>query len=192
MLEPFLMTKVSLPILRRILVPREKILRLLNAGIQDKHLLTLVSAPAGYGKTTSIRMWVEEAGHPVAWVALNNSDNDPKQFLKYVLIALQLVVNDLGQTALEVVENSREIDLQQVLGLLINDLCGLDQLVILVLEDYHHIENEKINQALGLLLNQAVPNLHLVITTREDPNLPLTRLRVRNQLTEIREKLKQI
>jgi len=131
-------------------------------------------------------MWVEEAGYPVAWVTLEKSDNDLKQFLLYILTALQGVEDNLGLGALEMVENTREINLQRVLGLLINDLHNLDQLIILVLEEYHLIENEKIDQVLELMLNQAVANLHLVIATREDPNLPLMRLRVRNQLTEIR------
>jgi LuxR family transcriptional regulator, maltose regulon positive regulatory protein len=184
--DALLLTKVSLPILRNIVVPREKVLRQLREGVQDRHLLTLVSAPAGYGKTTTIRMWVEKAGYPVAWVSLEKSDNDVKQFMTYVLTALQQAEDDLGQAALELVENVQEINLQQILGLLVNDLYRLDQLVILVLEDYHLIENEKIDQFIELLLNQTVAKLHLVITTREDPNLPLTRLRVRNQLTEIR------
>jgi LuxR family maltose regulon positive regulatory protein len=184
--DPLLVTKVSLPVLRHILVPRKNVLRQLNAGIQDGHLLTLVSAPAGYGKTTTIRMWVEGAGYPVAWVTLEKSDNDLKQFLTYVLTALGQAGDDLAQAALEVVENAQEINLPRILGLLINDLGDLDQPVLLVLEEYHLIENERIDQAIEFMLNQAIPNLHLVITTREDPNLPLTRLRVRNQLTEIR------
>src|SRR5512147_331904 len=184
--DTLLLTKVSLPILRNIVVPREKVLRQLREGVQDRHLLTLISAPAGYGKTTTIRTWVEKVGYPVAWVSLERSDNDLKQFITYVLTALQQAEDDLGQAALEVVENGQDINLQQVLGLLVNDLYGLDQLIILVLEDYHLIENDKIDQFIELLLNQSLVKLHLVITTREDPNLPLTRLRVRNQLTEIR------
>ena len=184
--DALLLTKVSLPILRHILVPRKKVLRQLSDGLQDGHLLTLVSAPAGYGKTTTIRMWVEGAGYPVAWVTLEKSDNELKQFLTYVLTALGRVEDTLGQAALEVVESSQEINLQRILGLLINNLYDLDQPIILVLEEYHLIENAKIDQVIELLLNQAIANLHLVIATREDPNLPLTRLRVRNQLTEIR------
>ena len=184
--EPLLMTKVNLPIVRHILVPRKKLLRQLSEGVQDGHLLTLVSAPAGYGKTTTIRMWVREAGHPVAWVTLEKSDNDLRQFLTYVLTALQQAEDNLGQAAREVVENTQDMNLQRILGLLINDLYDLDQPIVLVLEEYHLIENETIDQVIELMLNQAVANLHLVITTREDPNLPLTRLRVRNQLTEIR------
>src|SRR5512147_531241 len=144
--DPLLATKISLPILRHLLVPRKKILRQLDEGIQDGHLLTLVSAPPGYGKTTTIRMWVEEAGYPVAWVTLEKSDNDLKQFLTYILTALQQTGDDLGQAALEVVENSQEINLQHILGLLINDLCDLEQLIVLVLEDYQLIENAEIDQ----------------------------------------------
>src|SRR5512144_1397084 len=108
MSDPLLVTKVSLPILRHILVPRKKVLRQLSAGVQDAHLLTLVSAPAGYGKTTTIRMWVEKAGYPAAWVSLEKSDNDLKQFITYVLTALQQVEDDLGQAALEGIENAQE------------------------------------------------------------------------------------
>ena len=181
-----LKTKVRPPILRQNLVPRERVVKLLREGIQNGHLLTLVSAPAGYGKTTTIRMWVEEAGLPFAWVTLENSDNDLKQFLKYILTALQQVEDDLGQAALEIVENAREVNLQSILRILINDLHELIHPIILVLEDYHQIENEKIDLVIETLLNQTIQNLHLVISTREDPNLPLTRLRVRNQLKEIR------
>src|SRR5512138_2154788 len=122
MRDTLLLTKVSLPILRNIVVPREKIIRQLSEGIQDGHLLTLVSAPPGYGKTTTIRMWVENAGYPAAWVSLEKSDNDLKQFITYVLTALQQTDDDLGQAALEVVESEQEINLQQILAFLINDL----------------------------------------------------------------------
>jgi LuxR family transcriptional regulator, maltose regulon positive regulatory protein len=186
MTEPLLATKVSLPILRHILVPRREVLSRLDEGVRDGHLFTLVSAPPGYGKTTTVRMWVKETGHPVAWVTLEKSDNDLRQFLTYMLAGLQQARDDLGQAALEAVENAQELNLQRSLGLLINDLCDLDEPIILVLEDYHLIENEQVDQVIELMLNQAIPNLHLVITTREDPNLPLTRLRVRNQLTEVR------
>lgn len=183
---PVITTKVSLPILRQRLVSRRNALGQLNAGLRDGHLLTLVSAPAGYGKTTTIRMWVNEAGCPVAWVTLEKSDNDLKQFLTYVLTALGEAVEDLGLSALEAVESAQEVHVQPTLGLLVNELHELDQPVILVLEEYHLIENESVDEAVEFLLNQAVANLRMVIATREDPHLSLTRLRVRNQLTEIR------
>lgn len=186
MSDLLLTTKVSLPLLRRSFVPRKKVFRHLQEGLQDGHLLTLVSAPAGYGKTTTIRLWVAEVGYPVAWVALEKADNDLKQFLTYVLAALQRAEDDFGQAALEAVENSTEINPQRILSSLIHDLLDLTHPLILVLEEYHLIENPQIDQFIEALLNQAVANLHLVIATREDPSLPLTRLRARNQLTEIR------
>jgi len=184
--DTLLTTKISLPILRQSLVARKKLLHHFSDAMAEGRLLTLVSAPAGYGKTTSIRMWVEAAGCPVAWVILEKSDNDLKQFLVYVLTALGRAVDELGQSALEVVESTQEINLSSVLGLLLNELHTLEQPIILVLEEYHLIENETIDRFVEAILNQAVANLRLVIATREDPNLPLTRLRARNQLTEIR------
>src|SRR3990172_7488894 len=118
---------------------------------------------------------------PVAWVILEKSDNDIKQFLAYVLTALGRAVDELGQAALEAVENAQEINLPSVLGLLLNELHALEQPIVLVLEEYHLIENETIDRFVEAILNQAVANLHLVIATREDPNLPFTPLRVMNQ-----------
>lgn len=186
MSDSLLTTKTSLPLLRRAVVPREKVLARLRDGLQEGHLLTLVSAPAGYGKTTTIRMWVEEAACPVAWVTLEKSDNDLRQFLVYLLTALNQAADHLGQEALELVESAQEVHVQQALGLLVNDLHGLERPILLVLEEYHLIENEQIDRFLEALLSQNIPRLHLVIATREDPSLPLTRLRARNQLTEIR------
>lgn len=188
MSDPLWVTKVSLPLLRQVLVPRIKALRQLSEGLADGHLLTLVSAPAGYGKTTTVRMWVEQAGYPVAWVTLGKSENDLGRFLEYFLTAIGQLEDGLGHAALEAVENSREVEPERVLGLVINDLYELDRRVLLVIEEYQQIENDKIDRFLESILNQAIKNLHLIITTREDPNLPLTRLRVRNQLTEIRAK----
>jgi LuxR family maltose regulon positive regulatory protein len=122
----------------------------------------------------------------VAWVRLEKSDNDLRQFLKYVLTALQRSVDDLGRTALEMVESASGVNAAHVSSLLINDLHALEQPVILVLEDYHLVENPEIDAILDSLLRQGMHNLHLVITTREDPSLSLAHLRVKNQLTEIR------
>jgi LuxR family maltose regulon positive regulatory protein len=184
--DPLLATKVSLPLLRHPCVPRREVLKRLRTALAEHHLLTLISAPAGYGKTTTVRLWLAEFSRPVAWVRLEKTDNELSQFLKYVLASLQRSVDTLGRTALELVEAAREVKLPQVLGLLINDLYALEQPIILVLEDFHLIENPVIDTFIESLLQQEMQNLHLVITTREDPALPLAHLRVRNQLTEIR------
>lgn len=184
--DPLLATKVSLPLLRHPFVSRRELLKRLRTGLAGHHLLTLISAPAGYGKTTTLRLWLEELGRPVAWVRLEKTDNELSHFLKYVLTALQRSVDALGRPALEMVESAPEVDPSHVLSLLINDLYALEQPIILVLEDYHLIENPAIDAIIESLLHQAIQNLHLVITTREDPALPLAHLRVKNQLTEIR------
>src|SRR5690554_4618418 len=104
--DQLLATKVSLPLLRHPFVPRREVLKRLHAGLEDNHLLTLISAPAGYGKTTTLRLWLGELGRPVAWVRLEKTDNELPQFLKYMLAALQRSVDNLGRTALEVVESA--------------------------------------------------------------------------------------
>ncbi len=184
--DPLLATKVSLPLLRRRCVPRRGALQRLSAGLEENHLLTLICAPAGYGKTTTLRLWLEEVSRPVAWVRLERTDNEPSQFLKYVLTALQQCADNLGWAALEVVESARGVNLSLISSLLVNDLNALEQPVILVLEDYHLIDNPAIDALIESLLHQAIQTLHLVITTREDPGLSLAHLRVKNQLTEIR------
>ena len=184
--DPLLATKVSLPLLRHPFVPRREILTRLSAGLREDHLLTLISAPAGYGKTTTLRLWLEELSRPVAWVRLDKTDNELSQFLTYVLTALQRSVETLGRTALEVVELAPEVNLPQVSSLLINDVHALEQPMLLVLDDYHLIENPAIDGFIDALLQQAMHTLHLVITTREDPGLSLAHLRVKHQLTEIR------
>ncbi len=179
-------TKVTLPLLRQPHVARPGLLARLHAALAQHHLLTLISAPAGYGKTTTLRLWVEELDCPVAWLRLDPADNKLGQFLKYVVTALQRAVAHVGQGALEMTEAAREVNVAHVTSLLVNDLNALAQPVVLVLEDYHLLDNPQIDAFLGTLLRQALPTLHLVITTREDPALPLAYLRARNQLTEIR------
>jgi len=177
---------LSLPTLRHSLVPRGNVLRRLREGLHGGHSLTLVSAPAGYGKTTAIREWVEESEFPVAWVTLEKSDNDLRQFLTRVLTAMQNAGEHVGEGALEAVETGQDVDLQRVLGLLIDDLRCSNQQLVLVLDDYHLIANDRIDQFVGSILDKTLANLRLVVATREDPSMPLARLRVRNQLTEIR------
>jgi LuxR family maltose regulon positive regulatory protein len=184
--DPLLATKITLPLLRHPLVPRQVALKRLSTGLRENHLLTLISAPAGYGKTTTLRLWLEEVKRPVAWVTLEKTDNQVPQFLKYVLAALQRSVDNLGRTASEALESAREVNSSLVSTLLVNDLYALEQPIILVLEDYHLIENPEIDAIIESLLHQGIQKLHLVITTREDPSLSLAHLRVKNQLTEIR------
>ncbi len=149
--------------------------------------LTLVSAPAGFGKTTLLAQWLVESDMPVAWLSLGPEDNDPTRFLSYLIAALQTLHAQLGTTALEMLHTPRPVPSETVLAVLANDLVergGSD--FALVLDDYHVITAESIQRSMAFLLEHLPPQLHLVLATRADPPLPLARLRAQGQLCEIR------
>jgi LuxR family maltose regulon positive regulatory protein len=149
--------------------------------------LTLISAPAGFGKTTLLAQWLAESGTPVAWLSLDPDDNEPIRFFSYVLAALQTLRPQLGTTARALLQTSPGVTLERVLALLINDILErVTDPFALVLDDYHVIETETIHRGVGFLLEHLPPPMHLVIATRADPPLPLIRLRARGQLIEVR------
>ncbi len=156
--------------------------------------LTLVSAPAGYGKTTLVADWLnsplqagEGAGGRVAWLSLDEFDNDPRRFLDYLLVALRQIQADVGKSVKAMLQAPQPPPSEVILTALVNDLSAISQPFILVLDDYHIIHNPPIHEQLNFLLEHQPPQMHLVIITREDPPLPLPRLRARGQLTEIRQ-----
>jgi len=181
MTAPLLTTKLGVPPLRRQTVPRPRLVERLNRGLQGK--LTLISAPAGFGKSTLLRDWVATCDRPVAWLSLDGGDNDPVRFLAYLLAALQRTDPDLGQTAQTMLQSSQP-PLEPLLTTIINDIANGDtsQPFILVLDDYHVIEAKPIHEALTFLLDHLPPRMHLVIATRVDPPLPIARLRGRADL----------
>ena len=180
---PLLQTKLYIPSPRPELVPRPRLIERLNDGLHRK--LTLVSAPAGYGKTTLINGWLEQLDSPIAWVSLDDGDNDPTRFLVYLLAALQMVDAQVGKTAVTMLQSPQPPPSTVVVSALINDVVGLSNHCVLVLDDYHVITETAVHQAVTFLLDNLLPNLHLVITSRAIPPLPLPRLRARGQLTEI-------
>jgi LuxR family maltose regulon positive regulatory protein len=197
MFATLLATKFFIPQSRPHLVSRPQLVLSLNAESANK--LTLVSAPPGFGKTSLLCEWVntmDGAGElpcktipRVAWLSLDESDNDPIRFLAYCITALKQVEDDnstFGESALGMLQTPQPPPLEAVLTALINDLAALRDTIFLVLDDYHLIENQSIHAALAFLLDHLPPRIQLIIATRIDPPLPLARLRVRNQLTEIR------
>ena len=168
----------------------------LNNGLDRK--LTLLSAPAGFGKTTLVSHWVENLQNSselvsqpikVAWLSLDKNDNDPVRFLNYFIAALNQIEGietELGRGALSMLKSPQLPPLGTVLIPLINDLAAIPEKIIFVLDDYHLIETEAIHKALVFLLEKLPPQLHLVIATRQDPSLSLGLLRARNQLIELR------
>ena len=184
---PLLVTKLRIPPARPNRVPRPYLCERLNAGTNRK--LTLISAPAGFGKTTLLSEWADQSGLPVAWLSLDAGDNDPVRFISYGVAALQIVHADLGAAALAQLGARQQSPIESILTLLINDIASVSQPFALVLDDYHVIENRAIDDALAFLIEHlpSPPGLHLIIASRSDPSLPLTRLRVQGQLTELRQ-----
>ena len=182
-----LATKLFHPRARPDLVRRPRLLAALDATLSVP--LTLVAAPAGFGKTTLLASWLQarrEAGPPRdAWLALDADDNDPATFLRYLIAALQRLAPSAGAGTLPLI-GAPLPPRSVLLTPLINDLVALAEDCVLVLDDYHLLTRPEIHQLVGFLLEHAPPRLHLVIASREDPPLPLARLRVRRQLLEIR------
>src|SRR2546423_2024703 len=186
-LSPLLSTKLHRPLPRAHLVRHPQLAARLTQGMMGP--LTLVSAPAGFGKTTLPAQWFAESGIPVAWLSLEAGDNELVRFLSYLIAALQTLDPRVGAVALALLQMPQQARAETVLTLLTNDVGshgrdGGD--FALVLDDYHVIEAKAIDQALTYLVEHLPPQMHLVIATREDPQLPLARLRVRGHLTELR------
>ncbi|MBN1485295.1 MAG: tetratricopeptide repeat protein [Chloroflexia bacterium] len=188
---PILSTKLHIPSPRRNLVPRPRLLERLEQGLQRK--LTLVSAPAGFGKTTLLGAWIQRlpaGGAPpvkVAWISLDHGDNDPVRFATYLSAALKQTDERIETADPQAVEWGGSFWQESQLVNLINQIAVLPLDFILLLDDYHLISSQTIHNVLSFLLDHLPQNLHLVIATRADPPLPLTRLRARGQLTELRQ-----
>jgi LuxR family maltose regulon positive regulatory protein len=179
-----LRTKLFIPRPRKNLVSRPRLVDQLNAGLDKK--LTLIAAPAGFGKTTLLSEWIPKSPRRVTWLFLDEGDNDPAQFWAYFIASLQGLHPDLGASALALIQSPQAPPLKSILTELINDLTDFSDPVASVLDDYHFIDSQPIHEALSFLIDHLPSNAHLIITTREDPPLPLARLRARDHLTEIR------
>ena len=181
---PLLLTKLYVPRPRANIVLRPRLIERLTGGMQSK--LTLISAPAGFGKTTLISEWVACCDHKAAWVSLDEGDNDPTRFLAYFVSALQRVEPNIGAGMLDALQSPQLPSIGSILTALLNEITTIPDDFILVLDDYHVIDSKPVDDALTFLLEHLPPQMHLAIVTREDPHLPLARLRARGQLTELR------
>jgi LuxR family maltose regulon positive regulatory protein len=181
---PILATKLYLPRLRANVVSRYRLLDRLNEGLHCK--LTLISAPAGFGKTTLVSEWLAGCGRPAAWLSLEQEENDPTRFLTYLVAALQTITAAFGERVLGLLQSSQPPPPEAMLTALLNEIIAIPNHFVLVLDDYHAIDAKPVDQALSFLLAHLPPHMHLVIATREDPHLPLARLRARGHLTELR------
>lgn len=183
-MDTLLMTKLYIPRLRPQLVPRPRLLEKLEQGLWSR--VTLISAPPGFGKSTLISAWAQQQSRPVAWLSLDEQDNVPARFLSYLVAALQTIRAEVGQKLQAGLEAPTLPPVERLLPPLINDLATLTTDSILVLDDYHLIQNNTVHAALIFLIDYLPPPMHLVITSRHDPPLPLARWRARGHLAEIR------
>ena len=206
---PILTTKLYIPLPPSNVVPRTRLIEQLNHGLAAGGKITLISAPAGFGKTTLVSEWIhwkDEGGgrkdesikvafhpssfvpHPsrVAWLSLDEGDSDPTRFLTYLVAALRTAAPKLGEGLSDVLQASPSPPAESILTALLNEIITLPGHFLLVLDDYHVIDSRAVDEALTFLVEHLPPQLHLVITTREDPALPIPRLRARRQLTELR------
>lgn len=179
-----LATKLYVPPPGPKIVLRERLIEQLNLGLDRR--LTLISAPAGFGKTTLVSEWIASCGRPTAWLSLDEGDNDSTRFLTYLVTALRTVVPNVGEEMLKVLQSPMTPPIESILTTLLNEIATIPNNFILVLDDYHLTDSKAVDTALAFLIEHQPPQMHLVITTREDPNLPVARLRVRGQLTELR------
>src|SRR5437763_11831106 len=181
---PILATKLYIPRLRPNVVSRPRLLERLNEGLHRK--LSLIAAPAGFGKTTLVSEWVASCDRQVAWLSLDEGDSDPTRFLTYLVAALRTIAPTLGEGVLGALQSPQPPPPEAMLTALLNDLTTIRDQFVLVLDDYHVLDAKAVDHALSYLVEHLPPQMHLVIVTREDPQLPLARLRARGQLTELR------
>ncbi|MGY1708826.1 LuxR C-terminal-related transcriptional regulator [Geodermatophilus sp. SYSU D00758] len=183
---PLITTKLHAPHRRRGLVPRARLTERLDRG--GEAALTVVSAPAGFGKTTALTEWLTATapeGRSVAWLSLDTRDNDPALFWSCLVAALQTVVPEVGAAALAALR-SPQTSTEAVVATLVNELAGVPGEVVLVLDDYHVIDAPQVHEGMVFLLDHLPGQVHLVLAGRADPPLPLARLRACGELVELR------
>ena len=185
---PILATKIYIPPSRSNIVLRQRLIDRLNKGLQYTSGVTLISAPAGFGKTTLISEWVAGCERPASWLSLDEGDNDPRRFFAYLIAALQTIAGNIGEEGLAVIHASQPqpLSIESILTDLLNEITTIPGNFILVLDDHHVIDSKSVDDAISFLLEHQPPQLHLVIVTREDPDLPLARLRAQGKMTELR------
>jgi LuxR family maltose regulon positive regulatory protein len=179
-----LATKLYVPPPQPRVVLRPRLIERLNEGLHRK--LTLICAPAGFGKTTLLGGWLTACERPAAWLSLDEGDNDPTRFLAYLVAALRTVAPNIGEGVLGALQSPQPPPTESILTALLNEITTVPDGFVLALDDYHVIDARALDDALAFVLEHLPPGMHLVIATREDPHLPLARLRARGQLGEVR------
>lgn len=179
-------TKLNSPPLRNKIVSRKALTDNISKGIESGGRLTLVSAPAGCGKTTVVNEWVKSTERFCSWITLDEGDNDPKCFFQYLLASLEKLDNSIGKHAKSLLAGPFMPPARTVMSYIVNDLVDHNRPTVIILDDFHVIKTSYINEFLQCFLENLPDFIHLIIITREDPQLQLSKLRVRNHIVEIR------
>ncbi len=195
MSDSLLLTKLYVPFPRANLVLRPRLVERLNKGLSLDRKLTLISAPAGFGKTTLVSEWiagprncppVQVCGSLVAWLSLDEADNNLERFISYLIAALQTIKPGIGEGLMAAIQSPQPLLFEPILTTLLNEITTITEHFVLILDDYHSIDSQSVDKTLDFLVEHQPPQMHMVILTREDPQLPLARYRARGQLTELR------
>jgi LuxR family transcriptional regulator, maltose regulon positive regulatory protein len=179
-----LLTKLHIPPVNQNIVFRPKLYDKLNTGLTRK--LILISAPAGFGKTTLLSEWINQLNIPTAWFSIDKADNDPSEFLNYIISGIQNIHKEFGLSALMLLNSPNKPSVESIVSLLINEILCINQNFLLVLDDFHFINNSEVLKLVTYFLEHIPENIHIVILTRSDPALSVSRLRSQNQLVELR------
>ncbi|MGW8225951.1 MAG: LuxR C-terminal-related transcriptional regulator [Anaerolineales bacterium] len=187
MTDTLLATKFFVPPLRANLVHRQRLLDRLNECIQKGERLILISTPAGYGKTTLLGEWVQKSNTSIAWLSLDEGDNDPVKFMTSLVFALREIIPGIGDASLVNASSSQTQISSAQINSLVNDLLKLPDKTFIILDDYHYVNRQTIHDAVSTLVEHSPPNIHYIISSRADPPLPIARLRGRGQIAELRQ-----
>ena len=184
MAETFLSTKLFIPPIKHPIVVRERLNSLLNTSCHQK--LTLVSAPAGFGKSTLVASWLGETRQNAAWLSLDKQDNSLTRFWSCIIKAIQTQQPEIGRNASDIFNSTQIRDIEPIVINLLNDLIVSQTTILLVIDDYHVIDSKDIHKSFNFFLERLPSNIHVILLTRIDPQLTLGRLRAAGELCEIR------
>ena len=183
-IDTLLITKLYIPRPRPALITRPRLSNRLTEGLT--HKLILISAPPGFGKTTILSDWISQSAFPFMWVSLDSRDNESARFWIYFITAIQRLNPKIGRQAIEWLQSSSSVPMETIITSLLNEIDSFSEPFAIVLEDYHTINSISIHQNISFLLDHMPDNMHLIITSRSDPQLPLAQLRALNEMIEIR------